>query len=120
MTRPSIAGGVSFDPAALDEELRKEAAYKASGYTGRTLVREPDLRVVLIVMKPGARIVDHRAERTATVLALAGRLRLHLPGKLMDVPAHHLIALEAGLRHDVEAMEQSAFLLTIGWSADAR
>ena len=93
MTRPSIAGGVSFDPAALDEELRKEAAYEASGYTARTLVREPDLRVVLIVMKSGARIVDHQAERTASVHAISGRLRLHLLGKRVDVPAHHLLAL---------------------------
>jgi quercetin dioxygenase-like cupin family protein len=120
MTRPSIVGGISFDPAALDGELRKEAAYQASGYTARTLVREPDLRVVLVVMKPGARMVDHQAERTATVHALSGRLRLHLPGKQVDLPAHGLLALEANLRHDVEALEQSAFLLTIGWRDDAR
>lgn len=120
MTRPSIAGGVSFDPAALDFELRQEVAYQASGYTARTLVREPDLRVVLIVMKAGARIVDHQAERTASVHTLSGRLRLHLSGKPVDLPAHHLLALEAGLHHDVEALEQSAFLLTIGWREDAR
>ncbi len=120
MTRPSIAGGVSFDPAALDSELRKEAAYEASGYTARTLVREPDLRVVLVVLKSGARMVDHQAERTASVHTLSGRLRLHLPGKPVDLPARHLLALEAGLRHDVEALEQSAFLLTIGWRDDAR
>ena len=29
MTKPSIAGGVSFDLASLDSELRKEAAYEA-------------------------------------------------------------------------------------------
>ena len=120
MTRPSIAGGVSYDPAALDGELRKEAAYAASGYTARTLVREPDLRVVLIVMKAGARMVDHKAERTASVHTLSGRVRLHLPGKPVDLPAGHLLALEANLRHDVEALEQSAFLLTIGWRDDAR
>jgi quercetin dioxygenase-like cupin family protein len=120
MTRPSIAGGVSFDPAALDAELRKQAAYVASGYTARTLVREPDLRVVLIVMKAGARMVDHKAERTASVHALSGRVRLHLPGKPVDLPAGCLLALEANLHHDVEALEQSAFLLTIGWREGGR
>jgi quercetin dioxygenase-like cupin family protein len=120
MTRPSIAGGVLFDPAALDPELREEPAYRDSGYTARTLVREPDLRVVLIVMKAGARMLDHQVERTASVHALSGRLRLHLPGKPVELPAHHLLALEAGVRHDVEALEQSALLLTIGWRDDAR
>ena len=120
MTRPSIAGGVSFDLAALDGELRKEVAYEAAGYTARTLVREPDLRIVLIAMKAGARMVDHRVETTASVFVLSGALRLHLPGRPVDLPAHQLLALEAGLRHDVEAMRQSAFLLTIGWRKDAR
>jgi quercetin dioxygenase-like cupin family protein len=119
MTRPSIAGGVSFDLAALDGELRKEAAYEASAYTARTLVREPDLRVVLIVMKAGARIVDHRVETTASLYVLSGLLRLHL-GKPVDLPAHDLLALEANLRHDVEAVEESGFLLTIGWREGAR
>jgi quercetin dioxygenase-like cupin family protein len=120
MTRPSIAGGASFDLAALDRELRKEAAYEASGYTARTLVREPDLRIVLIVMKAGARMVDHRVETTASLYVLSGLVRLHLPGKPVDLPAHDLLALEAGVRHDVEAREQSGFLLTIGWREGVR
>jgi len=47
MTRPSIAGGASFDLAKLDGELRKEAAYAESGYTSRTpelpSFRQPDV-----------------------------------------------------------------------------
>jgi quercetin dioxygenase-like cupin family protein len=71
-------------------------------------------------MKAGARMVDHQAERTASVHVLSGRLRLHLPGKPVDLPAHHLLALEANVRHDVEALEQGAFLLTIGWREGGR
>lgn len=120
MTKPSIEGGVSFDLAALDGQLREEIAYETSGYTARTLVREPDLRVVLVVMKQGARMLDHQAETTASVHVLSGRLRLHLPGKPVELPARRLLALDAGLRHDVEALEQSAFVLTIGWREHAR
>ena len=67
MARPSIAGGASFDLSALDTELRREPAYALSGFTARTLIRESDLRVVLIVMKAGARMPDHRAEETASI-----------------------------------------------------
>ena len=115
MTRPSIAGGASFDLAKLDGELRKEGAYAESGYTSRTLVREPDLRVVLTIMRSGARIANHHADETASIHNLSGRLRLHLPDEPCDLEAGKLLALEAGVRHDVEALEQSAFLLTIGW-----
>jgi len=35
----------------------------------------------------------------------------------VDVPAGRLLVLERGLRHDVEAVAESAFLLTLGWQA---
>ncbi len=31
----------------------------------------------------------------------------------VDVPAGHLLAVEAGIEHEVEALEESAFLLTL-------
>ena len=46
---------------------------------------------------------------------VAGRLRLHVPGGTVDLPVGHLLALDGKVPHDVEALEESAFLLTIGW-----
>ena len=115
MTRPSIAGGVGFELGALDVELRKEQAYRESGYTSRTLVREADLRVVLIVMKNGARMADHTAEETASLQPLSGSLRVRLPEREVTLTTGQLLALERGVKHDVEALGASAFLLTIGW-----
>jgi hypothetical protein len=34
---------------------------------------------------------------------------------VMDLPQSHLVALNAALPHDVEALEDSAFLLTIAF-----
>jgi len=51
--------------------------------------------------------------------ALSGRLRLHLPAAPVDLPARHVLALEADVRHDVEALKESAFLLTLGWRGAA-
>ena len=53
-----MAHEIVFDLAAVDSELRKEDAYQREGHTARTLVREPDLRIVLVVMKAGTRIAD--------------------------------------------------------------
>ncbi len=115
MTKPTHpAGGAMFDLSALEQEVRKEDAFLRDGHTARTLVRESDLRVVFIVMRSGARIAEHRAENTASVHALRGHIRLRLPDNTADVPSGSLLVLEKGLRHDVEALEDSAFLLTIG------
>jgi quercetin dioxygenase-like cupin family protein len=36
-------------------------------------------------------------------------------GRTFDLPAGSLLALDQGIPHDVEALEESAFLLTIAW-----
>ena len=68
-------------------------------------MRAPDLRIVLVVMRAGARIAEHRAAETVAVHAVSGHIRLRVPDRLL--------VLEKGVRHDVEAIQESAFLLTI-------
>jgi quercetin dioxygenase-like cupin family protein len=109
--------GTTFDLAAIDAELRKEDAYQREGHTARTLVRTEELRTVLVVMKAGARIAEHHADTTVCVHALSGHLRLRLPGGSVELPAGQVLPLERGLRHDVEAVTDSTFLLTLGWKA---
>lgn len=106
---------IIFDLAAVDSELRKEDAYQRDGHTARTLVRKPDLRIVLIVMKTGARIAEHHADETACVHAVSGHVRLRLPDQVAQLAAGQLLVIERGLKHDVEAVAESAFLLTLGW-----
>lgn len=104
-----------FDLTATISELRTSTAYLHDGHTARTLLREGDLRVVLVAMSAGARIAEHRAKATASVHALSGHVRLRLPEGLADVTAGQLLVLERGVPHDVEAVAESAFLLTLGW-----
>ena len=103
------------DLAALDAELRKLDAYQREGHTARTVVREPDLRVVFIVLRAGARIASHRVDQKAAVHALSGHVRLRLPDAVADLTAGRLLVLERDLAHDVEALTDSAIVLTLGW-----
>src|SRR4051794_15665474 len=105
----------TFDLTAIDAELRTGDAYTREGHTARTLVREPNVRIVLLVIKAGARIAEHRVDETAAVHALSGHVRLRLPDKTADLPAGRLLVLEPGLQHDVEAVLDSTLVLTLGW-----
>jgi quercetin dioxygenase-like cupin family protein len=112
--RPTHGG--KFDLAAIDSELRGSDAYTREGHTAHTLVREDDLRIVVIVMKAGARMAKHRADETASIHGLSGHVRLHLPDdETTDVHAGQLLVLERGVQHDVEAVLDSALVLTLGW-----
>jgi quercetin dioxygenase-like cupin family protein len=99
---------------ALERDLRSDEGYLRGDHTARTLVHEPDLRVVLIAMKAGGRLEEHRAKATASVHVLSGRIRVDLPAKAVTLSAGSLLVLEGGLRHAVEAETESAFLLTLG------
>ncbi len=113
MTKPAaIAAGAVFDLAAADLGLRSEAAYNRDGHTARTLVREPAMRVVLVVIRAGAKIDEHRSGDTASIHALTGHIRLGLPDHTVDLAAGRLLVIAPGVTHGVEAVSDSAFLLT--------
>ncbi|HXU14833.1 MAG TPA: hypothetical protein VN708_06860, partial [Terriglobales bacterium] len=58
---------------------------------------------------------QHRAEGRISIQQLKGRLRIHLADRKLDVSAGHLLALDCGVLHDLEAIEESALLLSISW-----
>ena len=74
--------------------------------------------VVLTVLTSNGRLHEHKAIGKISVQGIAGRIRMHVESKALDLPADHLLMLERAIAHDVEALEESAFLLTIAWPED--
>jgi len=46
---------------------------------------------------------------------VAGHIQVRAQGRTFDLPTGRLLALDKGVLHEVEALEESAFLLTIAW-----
>src|SRR5579864_6239029 len=99
----------------LAQLQRDESWLQTTGRSSKTLVKYPDLRIVLIAMKANTRIHGHTAAGKISVYALNGHIRIHLPEQVVDLPAGHLLALDQCVPHDVEALEDSTFLLTLSW-----
>jgi quercetin dioxygenase-like cupin family protein len=113
----ALAGmALTFDLAAEAEALTREPTWQAHGHNAKTLVKHPDFRVVLIALRAGARMQEHKTDQCVTIHTLAGCLRLQLPGHTLDLPMGALLALEQTVLHDVEAVADSVFLLSLGWS----
>jgi quercetin dioxygenase-like cupin family protein len=104
----------------LDQLHRDESWLQITGRSSRTLVKHPDLRIVLIAMKANTRMHEHTAAGRISVHTLTGHIRLHLPGRVVDLPAGRLLALDQCVPHDVEAAEDSAFLLTLSWPPEKK
>jgi quercetin dioxygenase-like cupin family protein len=105
---------LEFDLAQELEQLRREPAL-SGGQSAKTLVKYDDLRVVLIVLQAGARLAGHRTDGRISIHTLHGHIRVTAPEEAFDLPAGHLLALDQGIPHDVEATVDSTFLLTIAW-----
>jgi quercetin dioxygenase-like cupin family protein len=107
------------DLAAEIESLHKEDAWlQETGPSSKTLVKHADLRIVLLAMRKNMSMHEHRTAARISVQTLAGHIRLKLPDRTVELPAGQLLALDQCVPHDVEAEEDSAFLLTLSWPGD--
>lgn len=89
-----------------------------SGHYAKTLFKKHDFRIVLITLEKGARMKEHHADGTISIHVLKGHIRLNVHGQPHDLPTGSLFTLAASIRHEVESVEDSAFLLTISWPSD--
>jgi quercetin dioxygenase-like cupin family protein len=89
------------------------AAYEWSQL--ETLVKHTDFHVVLILMKANTQMSEHHVDARISMHLLQGRILIQLPDQKVEVAAGELFALDYGIPHDVEAIEESAFLITISW-----
>jgi quercetin dioxygenase-like cupin family protein len=100
-------------PAEIDR-LKAETIW-SSGHNARTLVKYDDLRVVLIILQTNARMSEHKSGGRISIHALTGHIQVTGAGRTFRLRAGGLLTLDRGVPHDVEAFEESAFLLTIAW-----
>ena len=96
-------------------QLEREPGWTTGGHTAKTLVKYPSLRVVLIALRKGGRIPGHETEGRITIHTVSGHLRVHAASRSFDAPAGRLLALDQAVRHELEALADSAFVLTIAW-----
>lgn len=93
--------------------LRQEPYYEHNGRNAITLVKNSEIRVVLQAMQPGSSLAEHHAPGPITVQVLEGEIRFHTGGLTQRLRAGELLVLPAGVPHSVDAVQESAFLLTI-------
>ena len=105
---------MEFDLPAEIDRLRTETTW-STGQNAKTLVKYDDLRVVLTALRAKARIPEHKTEGRISVHVISGHLRLRAGGRTFSLRQGSLLTLDHGVPHDVEALEESAFVLTIAW-----
>ena len=98
--------------------LRAQALWHTHGQGAVTLIRQPELRVVLMELRAGARMLEHRTVAQVTIHALRGRVHLRIGDRRVSLAAGQLLVLDHDVTHDLVADEDSAVLLTLAWPGD--
>ncbi len=123
LTRLPSLGGTPLH-FNLDQEIQRlqdaDSWQRDSGRSSKTLVKYPDLHIVLIVMKSGTQLGEHHVDGRFSIQLLQGNIRLQTPGRNVDLRSGDLLTLDYGVPHSVEALEESCFLITISWPGGSK
>lgn len=103
----------TFDLPALLKQIKSEETWRTAHRSAMTLAKTQELRVVLVALHAGSVLPPHRAEGAITVQTVQGEIKFSAATKTVSLKEGRMLTLQKGLEHSVEAVEESAFLLTI-------
>lgn len=102
-------------PAEIENLRLADSWQRGTGRSSKTLLNSPACGILLIAMKQNTETKEHRVDGRITIHTLVGHIRLRLPDQIVELPAGHLLMLDRGIAHDVQAVDESVFLLTMCW-----
>jgi quercetin dioxygenase-like cupin family protein len=110
--RPSKGGFALIGIA--DEVSRLRARLDSSGADreAASLVKDYGLNVMLMLLKTGTHLHEHRTKGPLTVQVISGRVRIVAANAPHELGSGAILALDREIPHSVEALEQSVLLLT--------
>jgi quercetin dioxygenase-like cupin family protein len=97
----------------LDEVARLKDApeWRAGDRHAVSLVKDDGLNVLLMVLRKGARLHEHSTKGPITLHLLSGSVRFTAESNQHVISPNELVALDRGIRHSLEALEESALIL---------
>ncbi|HZT95732.1 MAG TPA: cupin domain-containing protein [Chloroflexota bacterium] len=105
---------LQYDVSSEAESLMAAPSYRRGEPSGKTLLKEPDLRLVLLALKAGTQMREHDASGPVAILVFRGRCRVRTEDRTFELGPGGLLTLEPDIEHDVLAVEDSVLILSIG------
>ena len=107
------ADALQFDLQAEMLPLLQRVRGNKSKRTAKTLVKEGPLRVVLAAVEAGGKLDEHAVTGPFSVQCLLGRAEVMMGKTKKRLATGDLLVVDAGIPHEVQAMEACILLITI-------
>ena len=103
---------------AIAEEISKIKADQPSRLTNQgkrsaVLAKNEHVIIVMAMLARGEALQEHETEGQITVTVVQGAIRFDALKEQVRLNAGGLLTLRPGIRHSVEALEDSAFVITV-------
>lgn len=95
------------------EQLKKEPEWLSGHRNSVTLVKTSRWSIVLVALQQGSSMCGHEVAGPITVSVLSGAIRFKAGDQTRIVRSNGLLSLDGDISHEIEALEHSAFLLTV-------
>jgi quercetin dioxygenase-like cupin family protein len=93
--------------------LAKETQFASNGIVSRTLLRAPNVRVVLFGFAEGQELTEHTSTQRAVIEILSGECDFSLGGKSHALKAGDFLHMPPNVPHAVKATKQFSMILTL-------
>ncbi len=104
---------LTFDTDALISQIKSEEAWSRSDRNSLTIFKNDTLCMVIVGLHPEAAMKKHSATGSITVQVLQGDIIFETLNQKSELTRGKMIALPAGIPHQVYAVKESFFLLTL-------
>jgi quercetin dioxygenase-like cupin family protein len=111
--RKSKRGLVAIDLDALTEKIRVAEAFKKSDRNAVTIFKADGLRIVLVALHRGAKMIENSAAGVISVQVLEGKITFSTDGQSVELAEGQLLALHGKISHSIKAHDETIFLLTL-------
>jgi quercetin dioxygenase-like cupin family protein len=95
------------------QQLRNEPAWQKNDRNGITLFKTDGMRIVLVIMHPGAEMRPQTVEGIISFHVLEGYLQIATQDQMQEVESGQILTLHANIKHSVRAAEETTFILTM-------
>ena len=106
----------AFNLSSALMEMKQEESWHKHGRSSRTLHKVGAMRLVLNSMKAGTEIKTHHANGPISVHCIEGKLKFKTEERSVTLEKGGLLTLDELVKHSVEALEETTFLLTLSLS----
>ena len=118
LNRPLAGPMMTFDLREQLRSIRADEAYAKHGRTARTLAKSGRFRLLVAALTDGHEIGTHQADSPLTIHVLEGGLQFRIDDQVQRLHEGEILFFGPGDAHDIRAIGESAFLITISAIGD--